>query len=146
MLKKLIFISLSYFPLSASGTEFEISVGAGFQYGGIGTLLAVKHQESKYFMSLGVVGYSLGMQTIVSDNEYHSAGFSLGEIQGIFDNGSRYANLNYNYHMKGFKNDGWVLGVGVGFYEKKSYIPLFSNERLSPSKKPIFTFDIGYKF
>ena len=146
MLKKLIFITLSYFPLSAFGTEIEISVGAGFQYGGIGTLLAVKHQDSKYFMSVGLPGNSIGMQTIVSDNEYHSAGFSLGEIQGIFDGDNRYGFLTYNYHLDGFKNSGWVLGAGVGAYDEESYTPLFSNERINPSKKAMFTLDIGYKF
>ena len=146
MLKKLIFISLSYLPLSAFGAEFEFSLGVGFQYSVVGTQFAIKHQDSKYFVSLGVPGYSLGMQTIVSDNEYHSVGFSLGEIRGIFDNGSRYGHINYNYHMNGFKNDGWVFGTGVGFYQQNSYTPLFGNERLSPSRKAMFIVDIGYKF
>jgi hypothetical protein len=146
MLKKLIFISLSYLPLSAFGAEFEFSLGVGFQYGVVGTQVAVKHQDSKYFVSLGVPGYSLGMQTIVSDNEYHSVGFSLGEVDGILNDGARYGLITYNYHMDGFKNNGWVVGTGVGFFDEKSYIPLFSNERKSPSKKALFTIDIGYKF
>lgn len=147
MFKKLIFISLSYFPLSAFGAEFEFSLGAGFQYSGvIGTQFAVKHQDSKYFVSLGLPGYSLGMQTIVSDNEYHSVGFSIGEIQGIFDGDSQYGFITYNYHLDGFKNDGWVLGTGLGLYDEESYIPLFGNERIYPSKKAMLTLDIGYKF
>lgn len=146
MLKKLIIISLSYLPLSAFGAEFEFSLGAGLQYSVVGTQLAVKHEDSKYFVSVGVPGYSLGMQTIVSDNEYHSLGFSLGKLDGLLNDGGRYGLLTYNYHMSGFKNDGWVFGTGVGFYDEKSYTQLFTNERISPSKKALFTIDIGYKF
>ncbi len=117
MLKKSIFISLSYLPLSAVAAEFEFSLGAGFQYSGLGTQLAVKHQDSKYFVSVGVPGYSLGMQTIVSDNEYHSVGFSLGEVDGILNDGARYGLITYNYHMDGFQYNGWVVGTGVLFFD-----------------------------
>jgi len=147
MLKKSLLILLSYLPFSAFGAEFEFSLGAGFQYSGvIGTQFSVKHQDSKYFMSVGLPGYSLGMQTIVSDNEYHSAGFSLGEIQGILDADGRYGFITYNYHFDGFKNSGWVLGTGVGVYDEESYTPLFGHERINPSKKVLLTLDVGYKF
>ena len=147
MFKKPLLLLLSYLPLSVSGAEFEFSLGAGFQYSGvIGTQFSVKHQESKYFISVGLPGYSLGMQTIVSDNEYHSAGFSLGEVQGIFDGDSRYGFITYNYHVDGFKNKGWVLGAGVGVFDEEPYTPLFSDERIDPSKKATVTLDIGYKF
>jgi len=95
---------------------------------------------------VGLPGYSLGMQTIISDNESHSAGFSLGEIQGIWYGDSQYGFLTYNYHMDGFRNNGWVFGAGVGFYEEESYTPMFGNERINSSKKTMFTLDIGYKF
>jgi len=147
MFKKIMIISLSYLPLSAAGAEFEFSLGAGMQYSGvIGTQFAIKHDDSKYFLSVGLPGYSLGMQTIISDNESHSAGFSLGEIQGIWYGDSQYGFITYNYHMDGFRKSGWVFGAGVGFYEEESYTPLFGNERKNASKKTMFTLDIGYKF
>jgi hypothetical protein len=147
MFKKSLVILLSYLPISVFGAEFEFSLGAGFQYSGIiGTQFSVKHQDSKYFMSVGLPGYSLGMQTILSENEYHSAGFSFGEIQSIFDGNSRYCFITYNYHVDGFKSSGWVLGAGVGIYDEESYTPLFGNERINPSKKAMLTLDIGYKF
>jgi hypothetical protein len=147
MFKKSLLILLSYLPISVFGAEFEFSLGAGFQYSGIiGTQFSVAHQDSKYFMSVGLPGYSIGMQTIVSDDEYHSVGFSLGEIQGIFDGDSRYGFITYNYHLEGFKDSGWVLGAGVGVYDEGSYTPLFSNERINPSRKAMFTLDVGYKF
>jgi hypothetical protein len=104
----MMFISLSYFSLSAFGAEFEFSLGAGFQYSWIiGIQLAIKHQNNKYFVSLGASGYSLSMQKIVSDNKYHSVGFSIGEIQGIFDGDSLYDFITYNYHLYSFENDGF---------------------------------------
>ncbi|GAC28473.1 hypothetical protein [Brumicola pallidula] len=101
------------------------------------------------------------MQTIVSDNEYYSVGFSLGKLDGLLNDGllnggllndgllndgGRNGLITYNYHMSGFKNDGWVVGTGIGFYDEKSYTQLFTHERISPSKKALFTIDIGYKF
>jgi hypothetical protein len=147
MLRKSLLILLSYLPISVFGTEFEFSLGTGFQYSGIiGTQFSIKHQDSKYFMSVGLPGYSIGMQTLISDNEYHSAGLSLGEIQGVFDGDSRYGFITYNYHVEGFQNSGWVLGAGLGVYDEESYTPLFSNDRINPSKKAMLTLDVGYKF
>ncbi len=147
MFKKSLFILLSYFPVSTVGAEFELSLGAGFQYSGvIGTQLSVKHQDSKYFMSVGLPGYSLGMQTLISDNDHHSAGFSVGELQGIFDGDSRYGFITYNYHVDGFKKKGWLFGGGVGIYDEESYTPLFGDSRITPSKKAMITLDVGYKF
>jgi hypothetical protein len=47
------------------------------------------------------------MQTIITDDEYHSIGFSLGEIVGILDGDRRYGLITYNYHVDGLK----VVGV-----------------------------------
>lgn len=147
MFKKSLVLLLSSLPLSVFGAEFEFSLGAGFQYSGIiGTQFSVKHQDSKYFISAGLPGASVGMQTIISDDEHHSAGFSLGKIQGLFNGDSRYGFITYNYHVDGFKNKGWVLGAGIGAYDEESYKPLFSNEPENPSTKAMFTLDVGYKF
>jgi hypothetical protein len=147
MYKKSMLILFSFLPLTAFGAEFEFSLGAGFQYSGlIGTQFSVKHQDSKYFASIGLPGYSFGMQTIVSDNENHSVGFSLGEIEGFFNDDSKYGFITYNYHVDGFKNSGWVVGTGVGFYDEDPYTPLFGKESTNPARKVMLTFDIGYKF
>lgn len=152
MFKKSLVILLSYFPLSVLGAEFEFSVGGGFQYSGIiGTQFAVKHQDSKYYVSFGLPGYSLGMQTLVLDKTHHSVGFSVGEIQGILAGDGRYGMITYNYHLSGFKNSGWVLGTGIGVYDEQSYTTIsFSKpdgaKRSNPSSKAMFTIDIGYKF
>jgi hypothetical protein len=57
----------------------------------------VKHADSKYYISVGLPGYSLGMQTIVSDNGYHSAGFSLDEIKGVYGDDGRHGFITYNF-------------------------------------------------
>jgi hypothetical protein len=86
------------------------------------------------------------MQTTVSENGYHSAGLSIGEITGMFDGDSQYGFITYNYHFNGFNNDGWVIGTGVGVFDEDSYTPLFGNEAVNPSRKAMFTVDLGYKF
>lgn len=147
MFNKSIIILLSSLSLSAYSAEFEFSLGAGFQYSGIiGTQFALKHQDSKYFVSIGLPGYSLGMQKVVSDNDHHSVGFTLGEFQGILDGDSRYGLITYNYHLNGFQSKGWVFGTGIGLYDQEAYVPLFGYERINPSKKAMYTLDVGYKF
>lgn len=147
MLKKSLVILLSCLPVTGFAAEFEFSLGAGLQYSGaIGTQFAVKHQDSKYFVSLGYPGYSLGMQTIISNNEYHSAGFSIGKLARIFGGDSQYGFITYNYHVDSFKNNGWVFGAGLGVYDESSYKPLFSQKRVNPSIKVMYTLDVGYKF
>ncbi len=145
---KSIFIALCIFLSSdVYSSEFEFSVGGGFQYSGIiGTQFALKNEESKYYISLGLPGYSIGMQTLISDNHHHSLGLSVGEIQGLLDGDSRYAFITYNYHFTGFSHNGWVFGAGLGGYDEQAYVPLFGNESINPSTKAMFTVDIGYKF
>lgn len=148
MFKKSLFVLLSYFPISTFATEFEFSVGAGFQYSGvIGTQLAIKHQESKYFVTVGLPGYSVGMQTMISADEHHSAGLSVGKLQRILGGKANYGFITYNYHVNGFNNDGWLFGAGVGMYDEKAYKEFFSHgDIINPSKKAMITLDVGYKF
>ncbi len=103
MLKTLVFVVLIALPIKSVAVEFEWSVGAGLQYSGIiGTQLGVKPNHSKYFVSLGLPGYSVGMQTMGGARELHSVGFSVGEIEVIFNNTARYGVVTYNYHHSGF--------------------------------------------
>lgn len=145
MLKKPLVILLCCLPMSTFAAEFEFSLGAGFQYSGVfGTQFALKHNDSKYFASVGFVGYSLGMQTIIADNEYHSAGFSVGEIPGFFSGDSQYGLITYNYHLSGFRNNGLVLGAGIGMVNEDTRIS--SSKEVEPSSKVLFSLDVGYKF
>lgn len=147
MLKKLVFVVLVALPIKSVAAEFDWSVGAGLQYSGIiGTQLGVKHNHSKYFVSLGLPGYSVGMQTMIGASELHSVGFSVGEIEVIFNSTARYGVVTYNYHPSGFNNKGWVFGGGVGIFDEKKHRLLFTNQYENPSAKAILTLDVGYKF
>ncbi|MCO4320733.1 hypothetical protein [Aliidiomarina quisquiliarum] len=85
MLKKLVFVVLVALPIKSVAAEFDWSVEAGLQYSGIiGTQLGVKHNHSKYFVAVGLPGYS------------------VGEIEVIFNSTARYGVVTYNYHPSGF--------------------------------------------
>lgn len=146
-IKRIIFLFTFISPLSYSA-DFEFSLGAGLQYSGaIGSQFALKTEESKYFVSVGLPGYSLGMQTTISDNQNHSVGFSYGRVDTIFSSKeSRYGFITYNYHFSSFQDTGWLVGTGIGFYDEASHKILFTNERKDPSAKAMYTLDIGYKF
>ncbi len=148
MFKKLVILLFSCLPLFTCGTEFEFSLGGGFQYSGvIGTQFAIKQNDTKYFVSVGLPGYSLGMQTAFSSSNRHSIGFSLGKISFWGDDVDTYGFLTYNHHFDGFENDGWVLGAGVGFYNEAAYSLSFEDgKRKNPKAIAMYTVDIGYKF
>jgi len=127
------------------GFESEFSIGAGFQYSGLlGAQFALKDDDIKYYLSVGLPGFSVGLQKVVSDDDHHSVGFSLGELSAIYgDNDNQYGFLTYNYHLHGFKNGGLVFGTGVGVYQERIYS---SHGPHIEEFKPMFTLDIGYKF
>lgn len=106
MFKNLIFLVCSCMSMSSWAYNFEFSVGAGLQYSGIlGSQFAIKDDKQKYFVALGLPGASVGMQSVVSEDEKHSVGFSVGVMKGLFSSDTRYGILTYNYHLNGFKND-----------------------------------------
>ena len=120
--------------MTSSATDLKFSVGAGLQYGIVGGQAALAHQESKYLVSRGLLSYSLGMQTIVSDNERHAVGFAVGKI-GAIVTVIRFGIVTYNYHPNGFKNSGLTVGAGLGMMKSDL------NEQ-----NPALTLDIGYQF
>lgn len=146
-MKKYLFIFFILFtPLSHAG-EFEFSLGIGAQYSGIGTQFAYKNLKTKYFVSAGIPAYSLGMQRVISDNNKHSAGFSLGQYKGLFtDKDSKYGLITYNYHFTNFQESGWVLGTGIGYVKENSFKALFSDVEKQSESSAFITLDIGYKF
>ncbi|MGJ8679169.1 hypothetical protein [Paraglaciecola sp.] len=147
MRKYSIIIFTFFISLNTLGSEFEFSLGGGFQYSGlVGTQFSLKNNDSKYYISVGLPGYGVGMQTTVSDNQQHTMGLSVGNIKSIFDHDSYYGFLTYNYHPSGFNNHGWVFGTGIGVYDEKEFTRLFSHERENPKPKAMITLDIGYKF
>jgi hypothetical protein len=118
--KNLTIILLACSPLSTWGGDFEFSVGGGYQYIGIiGTQFAFKEDDKKYFISLGLLGVSVGMQSACSNNENHSVGFSVGKVAGVSSADTEYGFITYNYHFSGFQNNGWVFPFRASF--KRAY-------------------------
>ena len=148
LFKNLVIMLLTCLPLSTWGGDFEFSVGGGYQYSGIiGTQFAFKEDDKKYFISLGLPGVSVGMQSTFSNNENHSVGFSVGKLAGIFSADIEYGFITYNYHFGGFRNNGWVLGTGIGYYNRDQHRIFFGGGEVNERESGIaLTFDIGYKF
>lgn len=148
MFKNLIIILFAYLPFSASGADFEFSVGGGFQYSGvIGTQFAIKDDNKKYFISFGLPGISVGMQSAFSNNDKHSVGFSVGKLSGFYSADTEFGFITYNYHFTGFKNNGWVLGTGIGYYSQDENKKFFGGGQINERESGVaLTFDIGYKF
>jgi hypothetical protein len=134
--------------MSSWAYNFEFSVGAGLQYSGIlGSQFAIKDDKQKYFVALGLPGASVGMQSVVSEDEKHSVGFSVGVMKGLFSSDTRYGILTYNYHLNGFNNDGVVFGLGAGYSSADEYKVFFGGGEVAEEDKGlIFSLDIGYKF
>ncbi len=129
-----------------SAGNFEFALGAGHEYGGlIGGQFAYKTEYSKYYASLGFFGYSTGFQTTFSKNSKHAYGVTVGAEAIDSEEGFLFA--TYNYHFKGFSNNGFVIGTGIGF-TKGDGINLACCDFDSPSaeKKAMVTLNIGYKF
>lgn len=134
-------LSLLIFTFPVMSSEFEFSAGAGHQYGGfIGGQFSYKNENSKYYGSVALVGYSVGLQTTFSENSKHSFGATIGQSVVIGDYGFLF--LNYDYHIEGFQNKGWVTGVGLGFKREEEGRVLGAEIKTTPS----ITFDLGYKF
>lgn len=148
MFKRFIIILLGYLPFYSWGGDFEFSVGGGYQYSGIiGTQFAIKDDNKKYFVSIGLPGVSVGMQYAFSNNLKHSAGFSVGKLFNAFNADTEYGFITYNYHFSGFKNNGWVLGTGIGYYNRDENRIFFGGGQVNERDNGIATtLDIGYKF
>jgi hypothetical protein len=148
MFKNLIIILLTCTPLYTWGGDFEFSVGGGYQYSGIiGTQFTFKEDDKKYFISLGLPGISVGMQSTFSNNENHSVGFSVGKLAGVLSADTEYGFITYNYHFSGFQNNSWVLGTGIGYYNQDEHMEFFSSGKPKERENGMaLTFDIGYKF
>jgi len=143
---KISIILLPFFSFVSSTGEFEAAIGAGHEYGGVlGGQFAYKTEYSKYYASVGIVGFSTGFQTTFSKNSKHAYGVTLGAEAMESSEGFLFA--TYNYHFKGFSNNGFVVGTGVGFTKGDSAWP--GNcfiDCPSAEKKAMVTLNIGYKF
>jgi hypothetical protein len=144
---KISIIALSLISFAGSAGNFEFTIGAGHEYGGIlGGQFAYKTEYSKYYGSVGLIGFSTGFQTTFSKNSKHAYGVTVGAEAIDSEEGFLFA--TYNYHFKGFSNNGFVIGTGVGF-TKGDGVPMGGGciiDCQGAEKKAMVTLNIGYKF
>lgn len=141
MKKYLLLLSFTTFNVSAF--ELNTSVGIGPQYGGIiGSQISIIENDVKYYLSAGFLGISSGVQFALGENTKHSLGLNFGASFLWGDEGYLFA--TYDYHINGFENDGWVMGLGVG----NAFGSKGENEIASDIKNEdvAVSFNIGYKF
>ncbi|MDP2560809.1 hypothetical protein [Psychrobium sp. 1_MG-2023] len=146
MFKNLMFCLCGFTSLSCWSTEVDFGLGLGTQYGGVGGQLIIDQQQTKYFIALGIPGYSIGMKSVISDHQHHSWGLNAGVIDGIFSSDTQFAGVTYNYHFDGFENDGWELGLVAFYYREKEHKRLFSHIVDEEETGVGISFNLGYSF
>lgn len=145
------FVSLSLFTSASYAEEdytFELSSGLGLQYAGIiGAQVAVKDEDTKYFLGLGLPGISTGFQTLVGDSNQQSLGLTIAKLAGIFSSDIIFVTGTYNYYFTDFNQAGWVMGVDLGLSrEEHDSNGFFSDKVYEKETNGVLSFNIGYKF
>jgi len=136
-------LSLSLISLYSSANEYETTLGLGHQYGGVlGAKFAYKTESTKYYAALGLVGVSVGFQTTFSENSQHAFGLAIGREEIQSEDGFIFA--TYDFHLKGFSQDGWVIGTGIGI-TREDKGGLYSDSGQSETSGAV-TLSVGYKF
>lgn len=160
MKNKLLALSLLAVSSISHAADIEYSLGLGSQYGGIlGGQVALKLEDSKHFVGLGLLGASVGGKYKVSENGHHSIGFNLGTFFNIMSPGTDFLFGTYNYHFRGFDKQGWELGTGAGFFRTDEYRPYnryrsyrygeseyFRSGSYETETDFTFTINLGYTF
>ena len=146
MYKFLIIPLLICAPKLTWAIDYNFTVGLGTQYGGLGSQYVINHEDSKYYVALGLPGASVGMKTLISENQYHSMGTNYGKIFGLYNYDTEFVAMTYNYHFNGFKRRGWELGAGLGYMKETRYKYLFSNKKREEKTGSRIVFNLGYSF
>lgn len=136
-------LALALVSLFSCADELETAMGLGHQFGGvIGAQIAYKTPLTKFYASLGVLGVATGFQTTFSVNSKHAFGAVVGREELQSEDGFFFA--TYDYHFKGFVENGWVLGTGIGVTREDEF-GLFADSGETESTTSI-TLNLGYKF
>ena len=142
----LLFLSYLWLNCSAAERTYVNSVGLGYQFGSVlvGNQFSLKSDSDKIFASLGLVGYALGYQVAIKENDKNSIGLVVGQTI-IPDARGGFLMLSYNYHFDGFSQKGWVIGVDAGMKKSDEYWSddvAFEEDQLSTA----IMLNIGYQF
>lgn len=115
---KVFFFILILFSTSACAETFKhtgISIGTGYTYASpfLGVQFSQKSEISKVYVSAGLIGYAIGFETSVTENNKHTLGVTGGQEFLTSDVG--FAFVTYSYHFNALANSGFVAGLGAGF-------------------------------
>lgn len=136
-------IVLSLVSFFSSASEYETSVGLGHQYGGVlGAQFAYKTESTKYYGSLGLIGFAAGFQTTFRENSKHAYGLVIGKEEFQSEDGFLF--VTYDYHFDGFSGDGFVIGTGVGI-TREDEGGWWADKGKTETSTSV-TLNIGYKF
>jgi hypothetical protein len=144
----LMLLSSNTIYANESSFDSSISVGAGYQYGGVlGVRYNIVNDKHLYFGSLGLVGGALGYEYFLDQNNKHAIGLSVGSEVLTSENG--FAVIVYEFYPSGFDANGWQLGVSSGLRREDSFSSvegsIFPNKSGSKTKLALM-FSAGYKF
>ncbi len=121
----------------------SISVGAGYQYGGVlGVRYNIVNDKHLYFGSLGLVGGALGYEYFLDQNNKHAIGLSVGSEVLTSEDG--FAMIVYEFYPSGFDASGWQLGISSGLRREDE--SSFFARRGDTETKFALMFSAGYKF
>ncbi|WP_440905286.1 hypothetical protein ACMZOO_02785 [Catenovulum sp. SX2] len=146
---KFIILLFTLISFASAANETEISVGLGYPFGSptLGVQYAAKIDIFKVYASLGLVGYSTGLELAVSKNKKHSLGVTWGSELLSSDEGFGF--ITYSYHFNSFTSKGFLAGLGVGYTREEVG---FENESGNWNGTgeidtlPTLSLILGYKF
>ncbi|MEI5637781.1 MULTISPECIES: hypothetical protein [unclassified Pseudoalteromonas] len=129
--------------LAANTSYADISVGSGYQYGGmVGVKYAHVSENHVTFASLGVVGGAVGYQYALSTDKKHLVGVTAGSEVLTSEDG--FAALTYNYYTQGVDSPSWTWGASAGV-RREDDAGLFGR-RDEIKTKALFGIHFGYQF
>ena len=109
MKKHWMFVGLLALP-TLGFAEYQGGMGIGLQYGGFGYQASLVSEQAKFFLSVGVISASIGVQKTLGVDRQHSLGLNLGSATF----GEDFAGLTYNYYSHGVTERGTVVGIEIG--------------------------------
>jgi hypothetical protein len=114
MMQRLI-TSVFLFVICIAGAPAQenITVGIGYQYGGIvGVKYNFKGEQDNFYASVGLLGGALGYQRFTDMSQQHAFGAMVGAE--VLASESGFLALTYNYYPNGFSKSGWAFGASLG--------------------------------
>ncbi|QTL35918.1 MULTISPECIES: hypothetical protein [Pseudoalteromonas] len=150
-MKKTLYLALGLLAASyINPAQAELSVGAGYPYGGLIGIQYTNVVNDDHLVSLsaGLVGAAISYEYILSKDSKHTLGVIAGSEVLTSEKG--FAALNYHYYAQGALQAGWTFGASVGVRrtDEREYrsdiLDIFGTEEVK--SKALVGLHIGYRF